>query len=209
MISCNRSVRTFMAKAQPFGLVAALSLDGIIGVEGRLPWVLPRDREHFVNLTKDKVLVIGRKTFAENKTGGSHSPTSHIDHARLCIVVSQSLDMKNNQRICTARSLDDALSMARTNSVDLGVPPQTIDCWVAGGERLYEEALVHRDLERIELTHVRTMLAELSSRETGIGAGEVARFPMDLFLREGKFEMVSCRKDGDCLFSSYMRARRD
>lgn len=38
----------------------------------------------------------------------------------------------------------------------------------------------------------------------GIGAGEVPG-SMDLFLREGEFQMVSGRKDGDCSFCSYMR----
>ena len=205
-----RGARTLMSKngraGQKFGLVAALSIDGIIGVDGRLPWNLPRDREHFVDLTKGRVLVVGRKTFEEDKTG------SHVDHARLCIVVSsRSLVLKNNQkdRIRTARNLHDALSIAKMNSADHRVPPQTIDCWIAGGERLYEEALIHRDLERIELTRVRTTMAELSRRETGNGAVEVARFPMDLLPREGEFHLVSCRKDGDCSFCSYLRVRRD
>ena len=45
------------------------------------------DRDHFVNLTRGKILIVGCRTFAdEDPTGGN------VGHVRLCIVVSRTLD---------------------------------------------------------------------------------------------------------------------
>src|SRR5210317_2225901 len=67
-----------------FGIVAAVSKNGVIGVNGSLPsWNIPQDRNHFVNLTRNKILIVGRKTFSEDKSG------NHINHVRVCIVISK------------------------------------------------------------------------------------------------------------------------
>jgi dihydrofolate reductase len=44
-------------------IVAALSENGVIGVEGRLPWKLPEDLKRFRQLTLGKTVLMGRKTF--------------------------------------------------------------------------------------------------------------------------------------------------
>jgi dihydrofolate reductase len=47
----------------PLVLVAAVALNGVIGVNGGLPWRLSSDLKRFKALTWGKPLVIGRKTF--------------------------------------------------------------------------------------------------------------------------------------------------
>ena len=44
-------------------LVLAASVDGVIGNKGKLPWKLPNDMRHFIELTKNKTVVMGRKTW--------------------------------------------------------------------------------------------------------------------------------------------------
>ncbi len=44
-------------------LIAALSRNGIIGRDNRLPWKLPADMRHFRQLTMGKPILMGRKTF--------------------------------------------------------------------------------------------------------------------------------------------------
>jgi dihydrofolate reductase len=44
-------------------LVAALSKNGVIGREGKLPWHLPNDLKRFRETTVGKPVVMGRKTF--------------------------------------------------------------------------------------------------------------------------------------------------
>lgn len=43
--------------------VAAMSENGVIGQNGRLPWHLPNDFKHFKKLTRGQHILMGRKTF--------------------------------------------------------------------------------------------------------------------------------------------------
>lgn len=43
--------------------VWAEDINGLIGQEGDLPWELPADMKHFVDVTMDDVVVMGRKTY--------------------------------------------------------------------------------------------------------------------------------------------------
>src|ERR1700716_1504944 len=44
-------------------LLAALASNGIIGVDGKLPWHLPEDLQHFKRLTLGHPIIMGRKTW--------------------------------------------------------------------------------------------------------------------------------------------------
>lgn len=44
-------------------LIAAVSDNGIIGRDNRLPWRLPADLRHFKQLTLDKPILMGRRTW--------------------------------------------------------------------------------------------------------------------------------------------------
>jgi dihydrofolate reductase len=44
-------------------LIAAMDKNRVIGRNGRLPWRLPADMQHFVALTLDKPVIMGRKTY--------------------------------------------------------------------------------------------------------------------------------------------------
>jgi len=44
-------------------LVAALASNGVIGVDGRLPWRLPEDLKHFKALTMNHPIIMGRRTW--------------------------------------------------------------------------------------------------------------------------------------------------
>mmetsp|Transcript_16357 Transcript_16357/g.34234 ORF Transcript_16357/g.34234 Transcript_16357/m.34234 type:complete len:345 (-) Transcript_16357:207-1241(-) len=84
-----------------FGIVAALTKNNIIGVDHSLPWNFNAanneaaskikndmiiDRNHFTQLTKNRIIILGRKSFLlEDPTG------KHVEHARMCIVISRSL----------------------------------------------------------------------------------------------------------------------
>ena len=47
----------------PVTIVAAVARNGVIGVDGGLPWHLPDDLRRFKELTLGHVLVMGRKTY--------------------------------------------------------------------------------------------------------------------------------------------------
>ncbi|MBI2140335.1 dihydrofolate reductase [Candidatus Woesearchaeota archaeon] len=44
-------------------LICALTKDKVIGKDGRLPWDIPEEMQHFRNTTKDSVIIMGRKTY--------------------------------------------------------------------------------------------------------------------------------------------------
>lgn len=44
-------------------LVLARAKNGVIGVDGKLPWRIPADLRHFKQVTKGRPMIMGRKTF--------------------------------------------------------------------------------------------------------------------------------------------------
>ena len=43
--------------------IVAVSKNNVIGMKNKLPWHIPEDLKYFYNTTKNKVLIMGRKTF--------------------------------------------------------------------------------------------------------------------------------------------------
>lgn len=46
-----------------FSHIAAVSQNNVIGLKNKLPWHIPEDLRYFFNTTKNKALIMGRKTF--------------------------------------------------------------------------------------------------------------------------------------------------
>ncbi len=107
-------------------LIAAFSLNHVIGRNGTLPWDLPEDLRRFRELTTGHTVIMGRKTY---ESIGRPLPN------RVNIVVNTTQDFAG---CLSARSLLDALEMARG------------DAFVIGGSSLFNEALPLAD--RLYLT---------------------------------------------------------
>jgi dihydrofolate reductase len=170
-----------------FGIVAAMSRNHVIGVDGQLPWNLPEDRKAFMALTTDKILIIGRRTFEESPN------QSHISHVARCIVVSNTMpiDAFGSDQFQLARSFPEALSLAK-ELVDEMKPNKSksdesddtsldnLECWVAGGEQLFHLALLHPSARSLHLCVVDTDI----DTETG----DITRFPAK-YRWDNKFEL--------------------
>ena len=115
-------------------LVAAVARNGVIGLDGGLPWHIPGDLPRFKAMTLGHVLVMGRKTY---ESIGRPLPD------RTTIVVTRQPDWHDDARVLIAHSVDEAL--ARAGALDEKV-------FVVGGAQIYAEALPLAD--RLELTHV-------------------------------------------------------
>ena len=50
-------------KLPEISIIAAVSNDGVIGVNGKIPWDIPEDMKHFKNITSQNTVIMGRKTF--------------------------------------------------------------------------------------------------------------------------------------------------
>lgn len=121
------------SEAPDIVLVAAASENDVIGVAGGLPWTLPDDLRHFKRETVGRPVIMGRKTFDEL----FQKPLP----GRPNIVVSRSMEPREG--VTVARSLDEALDLARpmlaAARADNPDTPNQV-CVIGGGE-IYRQAL--------------------------------------------------------------------
>ena len=112
-------------------IIAAFSLNRVIGLRTRIPWHLPEDLKRFKQTTMGHTLVMGRVTW---ESIGRPLP------GRVTIVVSRQPGYRAEGAL-VASSVEEALTMARDDEV-----------FIAGGAMIYEAALPLAD--RILLTVV-------------------------------------------------------
>lgn len=120
-------------------LVAARARNGVIGVQGRLPWRLRSDLQRFKAVTIGKPCIMGRATWAT-------LPLRPLP-GRLNIVLTRNPDFEaKGALVCP--DLDDALSIAREQAAEDGVD----EVCVVGGAEIY--ALTLPRARRLYLTEV-------------------------------------------------------
>jgi dihydrofolate reductase len=112
-------------------LVLARAQNGVIGIDGKLPWRIPADLRHFKQITKGLPMIMGRKTF--------DSLPGLLD-GRRHIVLTRDPDWAE-EGAEVAHSPEAALKMANGPHV----------C-IIGGAEIYSLFLPRAD--RIELTEV-------------------------------------------------------
>ncbi|MBI5512705.1 MAG: dihydrofolate reductase [Deltaproteobacteria bacterium] len=81
--------------------VAAVDRNGLLGVDGRLPWRLPLELQHFRRLTLGRTVVLGRRT---------HEALGRALPGRRSVVLSRTLGGPP-EGCALARTLEEALSM--------------------------------------------------------------------------------------------------
>lgn len=120
-------------------LVAAVAENGVIGRDNAMPWRLKSDMQHFAALTRDKPVVMGRKTFLS---------IGKALKDRTNIVVSRASDFAA-PGIVVAPSVVVALLIARGDALRRGV--DTIA--VIGGAAIYGQTLSAADRLAVTLVH--------------------------------------------------------
>ena len=115
----------------PLVLVCAMAQNRVIGRDNKIPWDLPEDRKHFVQVTRGHAIIMGRLTW---ESLGRALPN------RRNIVVSRQPGLALDGAE-VAHSLAHALKLAR----DTDPEPRVI-----GGAQLYAESLPLAT--RVELT---------------------------------------------------------
>lgn len=135
-------------------MIASVSQNGFIGIDGKLPWNYPENMKILGQKTKGATVIMGRKTFAVN--GSKPLP------GRRNIVISRlahSLGVINDDGVDVFGSVTEALETCQDSGPDV---------WILGGEKIYEEGMEFA--EEIYLTIVPHWI------ETSYGQ-ESARFP--------------------------------
>jgi dihydrofolate reductase len=116
-------------------LVAAVAANGVIGVDGDLPWRLPEDLAHFKRLTVGHPMIMGRATF---DSIGRALP------GRTTIVVTRNPDWSADG-VETAPNLEAALQRAAELDDDI---------FIVGGGRIYAQALDAGAVDLMVITRV-------------------------------------------------------
>ena len=110
------------------GIIVAVSPEGIIGVDGGIPWHYSTDMKRFKRITIGATVVMGRRTWES-------LPGKPLKGRRNIVITSRDIE-----DVECYRDVPSALASA------------TGDVWFIGGARIYEEAMGHADL--IDLTYV-------------------------------------------------------
>lgn len=113
-------------------IIAAVARNGVIGREGRMPWHLPEELQHFKATTMGHTLVMGRRTF---EGLGRALP------GRRTIVLTRDPSW-HHPEVEVAHSFPEALSLAGPAD----------EVFVVGGAQVYAEALPYA--HRVVLTEV-------------------------------------------------------
>lgn len=112
-------------------IIVARAENGVIGVDGRLPWHIPSDLRRFKQLTMGAPMIMGRKTFES-------LPGLLPDRRHIVLTREQAW---GEDGVELANSVEDALRLANAPRVS-----------IIGGAEIYRLFLPRAD--RIELTEV-------------------------------------------------------
>jgi dihydrofolate reductase len=136
-------------------MIAAVARNGVIGVNGDMPWRIPSDFAHFKRTTMGKPLIMGRKQF---ETLGKPLP------GRVNIVVSRQSGYQPDGVIVIndfEAALSHAKAIARADNVE--------EIMIIGGGEIYKLGLSIAD--RLIISHVELDVGTM-------GGDEIVEFPL-------------------------------
>jgi dihydrofolate reductase len=110
------------------GIIAAVSPEGVIGVEGGIPWHYSADMKRFKRLTIGTTVIMGRLTWES-------LPRKPLPDRRNLVITSKDLE-----GVECFRDIPSALATCEG------------DVWFIGGARIYEEAMRYANV--IDLAYV-------------------------------------------------------
>ena len=113
-------------------IIAAVSINNIIGNKNKLIWKLSNDLKRFKNLTTNHSVIMGRKTFESLP-----NPLPDRDN----IVITRDTNYsKPNIQVCS--SIEDAINLTKTDTQP----------FIIGGGEIYTQTI--NIVDKIELTRV-------------------------------------------------------
>jgi dihydrofolate reductase len=112
-------------------IIVAYANNRVIGKNGKIPWHIPNDSQHFKRITSGYTIVMGRKTF--------ESIGHPLPHRRNIVLTSSTTFAFPNVEV--VHSMDDVLAISNVDNV-----------FIIGGEKVYQQFL---DVaERLYITEI-------------------------------------------------------
>ena len=112
-------------------IIVAYANNRVIGKNGKIPWHLPNDQQHFKRITSGYTIVMGRKTF--------ESIGRPLPHRRNMVLTSDTTFAFPDVEV--VHNIDDVLARSNVDNV-----------FIIGGEKVYQQFL---DVaERLYITEI-------------------------------------------------------
>ena len=109
-------------------IIVAFSKNGrIIGNNGRIPWTLPEDLQHFKELTTGNAIIMGRKTFES---------IGRVLPERMNIIVTRNKDFCVEDAYI-AKSPEKAIEIAKNAGYK--------KIFICGGQQIYQQMMDYAD----------------------------------------------------------------
>lgn len=118
-------------------LIAAVSINGVIGKDGKLPWHIPEDLKRFKEITRGKAVLMGRKTF-ESIIEYLGKPLPE----RKNIVITRQKNYEVPKDVLIYHSIESALAAHKNE-----------DIFIIGGAEIYRETMPLADKLYITEVH--------------------------------------------------------
>lgn len=100
--------------------IVAVSTNGVIGNDGKLPWSIPSDLKFFKETTMNQWCIVGRKTYEGIK---------HLKNRNFIVVSRQ--QFKDSENVKFVNDIESAISTAK--EMNLG------KCYIIGGAEIYKQ----------------------------------------------------------------------
>ena len=113
-------------------IIAAVSINNIIGNKNKLIWKLSNDLKRFKNLTTNHSVIMGRKTF--------ESLPNPLPDRNNIVITRDTNYSKPNIQVCS--SIEDAINLTKTDTQP----------FIIGGGQIYTQTI--NIVDKIELTRV-------------------------------------------------------
>lgn len=135
-------------------LIVAINPEGIIGVDGDIPWHVSEDLRYFKQMTLGKILIMGHKTFKSLK-----KPLPN----RVNVVLSRHIPDNETRLLNTLdiNNYDDSPNFSELvftnnlhNSINYYLKYAKQDIFIIGGSEIFKETLSLVDNLYITLIHV-------------------------------------------------------
>jgi len=111
--------------------IAAVSVDGIIGVGNNIPWKIPEDFNHFRKTTIDHTLIVGSTTF--------HTlPEKAFENRRFIVLNGGNYFECNRPNVKQFASLNELMCLVDENPRDF---TDDDEIYVIGGAGIYESLI--------------------------------------------------------------------
>jgi len=134
-------VSNYVQPIEPLvGLIWAQTSEGVIGVDGDMPWHLSEDFAHFKATTMGCPVIMGRATWESLPQKNRPLP------GRVNIVLTRSREF-SAPGAHIANSVEEALNVARKHAITSNAS----HIWVIGGGRVYEQFMSEGDLLEVTI----------------------------------------------------------